>query len=1123
MEPARQADSGPGALWVALSRHGIWALTALLAGCSADLSPSEVLQSTSVDISDSEPRELVIEARSGTPVVIAIAGRGVDVRARIKRLDASFGPIVDAPNRRMGIETLLVEASHPSEIRLLIERNDHSAADGHAEVIAVAIPTVTSADRRRLEAARLDAAGCTEFADMGGSKTSAESFEAAARLHARNGDRYRQGLSQLQAAGTRYARLADWGGASRLASSAADLLDHAAAPELAAYALRVQGAALDQQASSSSAGTARTTREVTRARELLTDAYRRFEALGNSYEAGYAINYRGVSFDVAGERSQARADYLEALELFRVVDDPPGQALSLQSLALQSHQDGRLSDAQREFDEALALIPRDEVPEDYAHTLHNSAWPLRAVGRFDEAIERFYEAAEILRERGDRNGEARALHGLATTLIYVGEPERAMQLLEAASQLRGEAGARREQAISMLALAQLEIDSGQPSSAIERIDGALTLVAAPNDVAQARLLLARAHLASGNLVQARQQLTPILKLELPPTHRYLGLALGELGGLESRAGNEEESLAYFARALDALNSGGSDTEHARTQVRLAEARLRMGDVAGAVADGEAALAQLDVIGAQSLHAESRAAFRASNRDAVEVLIAARLAEARTFEREDRLDRAQHARWQALVASDRRRAELLAQNAVLNESIVPPELLERRSDVYERLAGKRQYRERLLGAAQPDEDRIAELTREIALLRTEAALIEGRVAKAVGASDPWQFPADHPTSPPRVPDGIVVAEFFVGRTRCWLFEIRTNEVKVHELGTGEMIASLAREVHVAWRSPPGSPDDRLKSARHLANTLFGKMKSTGGRETLVVIPDGPLHLVPVASIAQLAWPGRETGSVHVATSLSAVAGPASSGRSKADRRLAVIADPIYTSDDPRLAPASTPVHLSSNSLLTRSAVNYSRMRRLPASAVEAEAIVSLVNDDALLLIGADANRERVANAGLDQYQILHFATHAISDSEDPALAMLALSRFGSDGRPLDGTLQSYEIAQTKLNADLVVLSACETALGRAIAGEGQIGLAHAFMRSGAKSVIATLWQVPDTSTARLMQEFYRQMLVEGRPAASALAIAQESHRRHSRWSDPYYWAGFQLISNGRLDELENNVD
>jgi CHAT domain-containing protein len=148
---------------------------------------------------------------------------------------------------------------------------------------------------------------------------------------------------------------------------------------------------------------------------------------------------------------------------------------------------------------------------------------------------------------------------------------------------------------------------------------------------------------------------------------------------------------------------------------------------------------------------------------------------------------------------------------------------------------------------------------------------------------------------------------------------------------------------------------------------------------------------------------------------------------------------------------------------------------------------------------------------DQIGILHFATHAWADTEDPALAAVALSHWDLEGRPVDGLLYARDISRLQIDAHLVVLSACETALGREILGEAPMSIAQGFLRAGARSVVATLWKVPDTSTALLMREFYRLMFHERRPPQEALERAQQLLRAQPRWSDPHYWAGFQLVT------------
>jgi len=1124
MEPASQADNRPGPSWARCGLAGMLPVLICITACSAELSPEQMLISTRIKIAEPGRHTLSVESPTDLPVLITVAGRAVDVRAGVVADNSGATVFVDAPNRRMGVETLLVDAPHQRVIEIAIERNDHSQAQGHANVTAVALPLTTESDRRRIKAAMLDAAGCLAFPFVPQGQGSAEAFKSAAQLHEKNGDRLRQGLARLHAAGARYTRLADWAGAAELASKASATLERADAPEFTAFAVRVEGAALDQRANATGVEPRVRERHLKRARERLTEAFERFQELGNSYEAGYALNYRGVSFHVAGESVRALDDYRNALDLFRSAGDQPAQALSLQSLALQSYEEGRLSDSMREFDEALALIPSDEDPENYAHTLHNSAWPLKVVGRFDEAMARFHEAGEILRKRGDRDGEARALHGIGTTLMFSGEPERASELLEAAIRLRGETGARREQAVSLLALGQLDLDVGQVERAITHLEKALSLVAVPNDLAKARLFLARAYLAAKRFTDARRELDEILRLDLPATHRYPGLALAELGEMESLVGRSDASRKYFARAVKILGENGFELEQARTLVRRAEALLRMGDSDGAVDDTEAAIARLDEIGLQSLQAESRAAFRGSYRDAVELQIAALLTGRDSLQPNGYDARAQQVLQLALAASDHGRARLLAESAPLHDRAVPDEILHRRNRIYERLAGKREQRDRLLGAASPDENLIEGLTREIALLRTEASLLEGQVARSQGATADRAFPIPERNLAALLPEGIVVAEYFVGRTHSWLFEVRKGEVKVHAIAKGAEIERLARSLHLAWRTSGRDPDDRSNASRTLAQVLFSPLGSLAPGESLYIIPDGPLHLVPIAVLARQALSRVPTGLIQISTALAAVFNRGASNNAGADRMLAVIADPIYSADDSRIrgAVASSPDVKAA--MLTRNSRSLARMRRLPSTASEARAIASIVgeNEVILMLVGADANRHNVAGANLDRYRIVHFATHAFADSQDSALAMLALSRFDANGKALDGSLRAFDIAQLHLNAGLVVLSACDTALGREIAGEGPLGLSHAFLRGGAKAVLATLWQVPDTSTALLMKDFYRQMLINGQSAAAALELAQQRIREQPRWSDPYFWAGFQLISNARLESGNNNV-
>jgi CHAT domain-containing protein len=219
------------------------------------------------------------------------------------------------------------------------------------------------------------------------------------------------------------------------------------------------------------------------------------------------------------------------------------------------------------------------------------------------------------------------------------------------------------------------------------------------------------------------------------------------------------------------------------------------------------------------------------------------------------------------------------------------------------------------------------------------------------------------------------------------------------------------------------------------------------------------------------------------------------RRAAPKTLALFAAPTYRKTGAALTPLSLPP--------------------LPWAEREAQSIATLIpREDLLLAEGDRASRKTLEETDLSQYRNLHFATHGIVDSERPELSSLVLSQFDEQGRPQDGYLRLVDIYGLHLNAELVTLSACRTALGREIRGEGLVGLARGFMAAGAARVVASLWSVEDRATAELMANFYAAMLKGHLPVAEALRQAQLAMRRAPGKSSPYYWAGFMLQGEWR---------
>jgi CHAT domain-containing protein len=308
---------------------------------------------------------------------------------------------------------------------------------------------------------------------------------------------------------------------------------------------------------------------------------------------------------------------------------------------------------------------------------------------------------------------------------------------------------------------------------------------------------------------------------------------------------------------------------------------------------------------------------------------------------------------------------------------------------------------------------------------------------------------------------------------------------------------------------------------------------------VVVADGALQLVPFAA---LPFPDVPLVTNHEIITLPSASVLALQRRELGNRKpapkaVAVLADPVFDAEDIRVArarrqnkgapelPATARKKVSptdstgSNSFASlnpnttfatarRDVGLDEQLPRLLFSRQEARSIIQVAPvGQSMEALDFKASRETAVGSELSKYRIVHFATHGVLDMEHPELSGVALSMIGADGKPQDGHLRLYDIYNLNLSADLVVLSACQTGIGKQIKGEGLIALTRGFMYAGAKSIVATLWKVDDAATSALMAEFYRQMFINKLKPSAALRAAQLKLAQQSRWQSPYYWAGF----------------
>jgi CHAT domain-containing protein len=276
--------------------------------------------------------------------------------------------------------------------------------------------------------------------------------------------------------------------------------------------------------------------------------------------------------------------------------------------------------------------------------------------------------------------------------------------------------------------------------------------------------------------------------------------------------------------------------------------------------------------------------------------------------------------------------------------------------------------------------------------------------------------------------------------------------------------------------------------------------------LIIVPDGPLHYLPFETLDLSGKYLIEEFAVSYAPSAAVLAELGVRNDQEAGQHRADIA--LFA--DPELNPA----------ILSKNGANSTggwmralyvdeglQISPIPSSAAEARAVARYADRASEIYTGEQASERRVKSERLDRFRIIHFATHGLVSRQSPARSALVLSS-GEGGE--DGFLQAREIYNLRLASDLVVLSACQTARGRLLAGEGVEGLARAFLYAGARSVVASLWDVNDERATRFMESFYRY-LSEGKSKSEALRAAKLDFLSHAS-AAPRDWAAFVLIGD-----------
>jgi CHAT domain-containing protein len=836
-----------------------------------------------------------------------------------------------------------------------------------------------------------------------------------------------------------------------------------------------------------------TLRDPAQARALFEQELPLRRAAGDARGEGEALHNLGVIHSVLGDRRKAIELYEQALPIRRALGDRSGEAQTVRNMGVSWL---LLDEHQKAVDSLRASLPLVREAGDRrgeGFTLHSLGGLYFRLGDFDSALEHAQQALAIRRELGDRAAEAQTLQSIGLVHTLRGEHDAARGFYEQALVLVRATGDRMVESTVLQGLAE-GYRVSDPARALSLHEQALAI----HRQIENRPFESLSLLQIGTLLAAR----------------------GDVTGAQARL---EESLAIRREIADL--SGEAQVLHA-----LARLDLGRGDLDGAGARLESALAITDALRVKAARQDLRQSFAASRQelyeDHVELLM-----------ERHRRDPGLESAAAAFAASEHARArmlrDLLLEAGAEIRTGLDPASSERLRRAQDRLNASERDRLRVFSAAAPAAER-EKARRAVQEALAEYQEVESRLRASTPRLAELRQAASWPARELQalLDPGTLALEYALGARRSYLFVVSRESVTALELPARAALDEAARRFRerlLASRHRAGQAAAR-QAARELSSVVLGPASALMTGRRLVFVPDGALHLVPFGAL-----PGPKTGrplvedheivqlpalSVIASLRQDAESGPRAPAAwdLAAPRALAVLADPVLEASDPRVRAAPGVGRTAPRPAdLTRSlrAAGEEGLGRLPFTRREAEAIQALAPPgSAFLALDFEASRATAVSPVVREARVVHFATHGLVDGEHPELSGLVLSLVDASGRPQDGFLRLHDIYNLQLGAELVVLSACRTAAGREVRGEGVLGLTRGFLYAGAPRVLASLWDVRDEASAELMRRFYRGLLREGRRPAAALRAAQVSLIREPRWNAPYYWAGFVLQGEWR---------
>lgn len=845
-----------------------------------------------------------------------------------------------------------------------------------------------------------------------------------------------------------------------------------------------------------------------------------------SLDEGIIAGNIGDVYLETAEYDSARVYYHQSVKRAQEDKDRRGEANSLGSLASACFYQGDFPNSLIYGEKALEIYRELRDRSGEANELINFGTIYLVTGDYTRAIQFFNRGLSIAREIGEKDKQQIALGNLGSIYLLLGEPEQARVYLEPALEVAREMENKAGAAINTASLGSVALFTGDTLAALQHFREALTVfgeISDRNNEAITCANIGTIYSQQGNHREASQSIERAVAI-----NREIGNRLGEansyndLAAVHRRQKSYSQALASYQKALGL----GEELSAVETVWKAHYGLARVYEQEGRGKEAEnhyrQAIQTVEDVRSQLATPEHKSGFFEEKVEIYTGMV-------RLLYREYREENDSRYLEAAFRYAERSKAraliEMLAESRVDITQGVDSLLLERREEILRRIS---EIQTRLISGNLPEKER-KRLRQQSKAEEESLQFLSLEIKQQNPAYADLQYPEPLPARSAQQllkSHDEILLEFSLGRENSYLWAISSDSLAMYQLPSEKEIAGKVKRylAMIGENSPPAiSPADL---GYQLWTTLLSPAAALlQGKKNLHVIPDGILHYLPFEALIAEEQESRPVYALEKyafsyapsASVLAALSERGTPGVSGEQMELLAFGDPVFearkSAENPvRVSgfPEDSPPEAAGKAAFEGEGFVFSR---LPYTKAEVEGIAALFPaEQVALYLREDAREEQLKGEDLRRYRQVHFATHGVIDEKNPrrSCIVLTLDEDSAD----DGLLQMEEIFHLRLAADLVVLSACNTARGKLIRGEGLIGLSRAFFYAGARSLVASLWPVSDRSTARLMEHFYRN-LQKGLPRDEALCQAKREMLQapHAAWRRPFYWAPFVIMGMG----------